>query len=1130
MTGSPRAPLFLFPLLLTAAAAAGEPVRFADDADLSPDGATLAFAWRGDVWTVPVAGGTAARLTTHPATDARPHWSPDGGTIAFDSDRDGTRQLYTVPAAGGAARRVSSHTAGYTLQGWFPGGGSLLAVASRDHHWRNANRFYEVTVPADGLAPGDLAVPRDRLLFDAYGQAGDLSPDGTKLLYVREGERWWRKGYRGPQAAQIWLWDSADSTHTELLRPPGGARSPAWRGDGAAFYYVGRGVEGDGDTIETGGVPEGPAFDLRVYDFFKRTAKPLTDYEDDGVLNPTVAGNTAVFRHLFDLYSLDLSDPAAEPVKVEIAVAADDAPDRLVRRTLDDAAGAAVSADGLEWAVAAGGDIWVMDTVLREPVLVTRDAADPALGSAAWDTEPVFLGGDEKTGPEALLFLSEADGQVDIYKAARTDPARPWWRQDGFEISRVTDDAATESNLSAAPDGARIAFCREPGELVVADPDGADQTVLRSGFDVPDYAWGPESYWIAAEWQDDEFNSEVYLLSADGAREPVNVSRHPDNDGNPAFSPDGTKLAFTGRRSAEETDIYWVYLRADGDDKSTRDRRLEEALAKFKDRETGDDEEKKVAAEDRRPLLAPKPFPRIDFPGLPERLRRVSVPDSYEGGLFWLDDDTLAFTSSGSGGRATYAIDLPGKVGEAPKPRRLTGDTGRFLARLGGGKAAWVSGGTPGTVTDKGKTEDYRFRADQRLTLAGRMRTGFAAAWRLMRDNWYDPAFNNRDWDAVLSKYLPAADAAADAGQLGEVASMMLGELNGSHLGFYPAGDLARDFDAPPVFDRTGHLGLRYVRDFDGPGWKIRDVLPGGPADELALDVKPGDVVLTVDGTPVGPDVGPEHVLTGPADRDVVVEVRRGDEKSRTVTLRPVRYSTARRLLYELWLRHNRELVDEQSGGRFGYLHIRSMNGSSLLEYERQLYNVGYGRDGLVIDVRDNGGGSTADRLLTSLTQPRHAVTVPRGGGPGYPQDRKVYASWDKPVVVLCNQNSYSNAEIFSHAIKTLGRGKLVGVRTAGGVISTGYARVTDVGGIRQPFRGWYVAATGEDMELNGAVPHHEFWPAPGAIPAGVDAQLEKAVEVLEAEVKEAAATPAPPLLKATARPGRPTFTGAAAE
>ena len=172
----------------------------------------------------------------------------------------------------------------------------------------------------------------------------------------------------------------------------------------------------------------------------------------------------------------------------------------------------------------------------------------------------------------------------------------------------------------------------------------------------------------------------------------------------------------------------------------------------------------------------------------------------------------------------------------------------------------------------------------------------------------------------------------------------------------------------------------------------------------------------------------------------------------------------------------------------------------------------------MIIDVRDNGGGSTTDHLLTALTQPEHSITVPRGGGPGYPQSRRVYATWSKPIVVLCNQNSYSNAEIFSHAIKNLGRGRLVGVPTAGGVISTGSASVMDVGRIRVPFRGWYVKSTGEDMELNGAVPNFIVWPRPTEIPNGKDRQLMKAVKVLQEEIATWKKQEQPKLIKASER------------
>jgi len=168
------------------------------------------------------------------------------------------------------------------------------------------------------------------------------------------------------------------------------------------------------------------------------------------------------------------------------------------------------------------------------------------------------------------------------------------------------------------------------------------------------------------------------------------------------------------------------------------------------------------------------------------------------------------------------------------------------------------------------------------------------------------------------------------------------------------------------------------------------------------------------------------------------------------------------------------------------------------------LYEVGAGKDGLVIDVRENGGGATTDRLLTALTQPRHALTLPRGDTvPGYPQDRTVFATWNNPIVVMCNQNSFSNAEIFSHAIKTLKRGHLVGVTTSGSVISTGGRQIMDIGFLRLLFRGWFLINSGLDMEQNGAVPDFVLWPEPAELPAGKDRQLDKAVQVLKADVRK---------------------------
>lgn len=315
----------------------------------------------------------------------------------------------------------------------------------------------------------------------------------------------------------------------------------------------------------------------------------------------------------------------------------------------------------------------------------------------------------------------------------------------------------------------------------------------------------------------------------------------------------------------------------------------------------------------------------------------------------------------------------------------------------------------------------------------------------------------------------------------------------------------------------TAHLGLRFDPEHKGPGLKVRDVIFPGPTSRQSSRVRPGEIVLSIDGVAVDPAFDLTQVLNGRLDRDIRLAVRDAQGAERQVVVRPTTYAAIQGMLYDKWVADTRAKVEELSGGKLGYLHIRAMNEPSFIEFEKDLYFAGAGKDGLIIDVRENGGGSTADHVLTALTQPVHAITLGRAGGPGYPQDRKIYATWNKPIVIMCNQNSFSNAEIISHAVKQLKRGKVVGVPTAGGVISTGAARIMDIGQIRTPGRGWYLL-DGQDMELNGCVPDVVIWPEPGQMPKGEDVQLAKAVEVLLADVKEWSERPQPKLIKASER------------
>ncbi|MEM7475266.1 MAG: S41 family peptidase [Planctomycetota bacterium] len=694
-----------------------------------------------------------------------------------------------------------------------------------------------------------------------------------------------------------------------------------------------------------------------------------------------------------------------------------------------------------------------------------------------------------------------------------------------------------EGEKRFTPDGKHLVFQQGRGDLVVLDLEAGKKQTLVRGFSSIEFDISYDGQWIAYSQQDNNFNREIWLRKLDGTGEPVNVSRHPDNESNPTFSPDGKILAFTGRRIDREVDIYYVYLQEDVGKETSRERRMKEAVELMKKKrkseptpgksesssgkpdskdEKPDSEEQSGGREmddpgDEKEKDADEPEGdsglKIDLEGIHNRLRRISISDSYESGLlFSPDSKKLAFSASIKGTSGWYTVEFPDKL----TPKLFTTSTGSspVWSKEAGGILC-LRNGSPARIDAGGKSESFGFEVAQVSSRSQWLRAGFDKAWLTMREVWYDDRFANHNWADIRRKYAPVAAQMHDAAGLAGVVTLMLGELNGSHLGFYPSSGRSGS-QVEGWEDVTVHLGVRFDDSYKGPGLLVRDVIENGPADRESSHLQAGDVLLSVDGQAVDPGLDLTTILNGRLDRDVHLDVERkdesGDPSELSVTIRPTTYSRVRSLLYEHWLQRNRDSVEQQSDGKLGYLHIRSMNMTSFYEFERQLYNVGFGKDGLVIDVRDNGGGSTTDILLTALTQPRHAITVPRGGGQGYPQDRAIFASWHKPIIVLCNQNSYSNAEIFSHAIKTLGRGKVVGVQTAGGVVSTGSASINDVGRIRVPFRGWFLIGDGQDMERNGCLPHEVLWPAPGELPQGVDRQLSKAMELLLQDVGEGSA------------------------
>ncbi len=1099
-------------------------IQLPREPDLSPDGSQLAFTWRGDIWLVRSAGGAVRQLTSSPDNDASPKFSPDGKRIAFVSNRaDGSNLVFTVPVTGGQPKQLTFHTDGYDLQQWTPDGQSLLVAASRDLEWRNEGRLWLINAAQRGP---------EQLLFNAPASNGRISPDGKQLLFTREGVAWWRKQYVGSQSSQIWKYDLDSHEFAMLRNDATEARSPLWGADGKSFYFI-SGEDG--------------AFNLYRHDLADGQTSQLTRFKDDGIVMPCLSkdGSTFVFRHLFDFYRMSLAD-GAEPKKIRLVCRADQAIEPTRNVTLESATEAAYSTDGLQIAFIAGGDLWVMDTVLREPRQITK--------TAEMESAPAFANEDG-----TLLFASDAEGQSDIWMATRGDEKQYWWLNDSFALKRLTNDGIVESNLQPSPAGDKIAFVRDGAGIWLMNLDGSDPTRFFETWDSPEFDWSPDGKWLTWSVQDNDFNSDVFVAPIDGSIPPLNITRHPENDSQPVWSPDGNTIAFTGARMDGEVDVHFVLLQTSEDEISDRDRKLKEALKKFEkkdkdktDPKTGakDEPAKKTEPDDLPPTAtgsAPAtassdtddakaedeqadkekkklPAVKVDAEGIHERIRRVSILNSGERNLFWSPDSKkLAFTATIDGKSGIYTIEPPAEL----KPKFLTEKTGANPAWIETGKQILLlSDGVPQSIPETGEPTSFKFKALNVLDVAARYQAGFDTAWRAMRDGFYDGKLNNRNWDEIRRKYQSAAREAVDDLTFATVVQLMLGELNGSHLGFFaggtrggqPGGD--REI-AATWNEATAHFGLQFDFSHRGPGLLVHDVIYASPAWTQRSKIQPGEIVIAIAGVEVDPAMDLTSVLNVRMDRELVLKVKNAADEVRDVKIQPITYGAARGLLYNHWVRANQAVVKEKSNDRFGYVHIRGMDMRSFYDFERDLFAIASGKEGLVIDVRENGGGSTADHLLTVLTQPRHAITVPRNGGPGYPLDRVVYATWNKPITVLCNQNSFSNAEIFSHAIKTLKRGRLVGVPTAGGVISTGGTQIMDLGFLRMPFRGWYLLNDGEDMELNGAVPDVVLWPKPAEEVAGIDEQLIKAIAVLEEDVTAWKAIPQPTLKKASERPAR---------
>jgi C-terminal processing protease CtpA/Prc len=703
------------------------------------------------------------------------------------------------------------------------------------------------------------------------------------------------------------------------------------------------------------------------------------------------------------------------------------------------------------------------------------------------DMDPVWL------NDSALLFTSDrTDGNFDIYllRSADTTERNPF-KSLKHELLRVTDTREDEAGVTVSPDGKKIAYNRGRGTLVVADISAAgklanEKILQQNGWaSASGIAWSPDSKWLAYGMSDLYFNNEVFIQAADNSGKAVNVSMHPRTDRSRFWSADGSKLGFVSARNNLSDDIWFAWLRKED---------WEREAADWQEKEPG-------AADAKGAKGAAKPM-KIDLEDIHERLVQVTNFAGDESNInISKDGETFYYTANSSTARGSdlYSIKWDGKeLKEITKGGSNPGNV--TLDREGKYLYFGRQGGTLARIDAKsGVQEPMPFSAKMRIDYTAEREQIFEEAWRTIRDGFYDPKHHGYDWGKLHDKYKARAVNASTSNDFRDMFNLMLGEINASHMALNAADRTETQREA------TGLLGAELMPTAEG--MLVNKVIAQTPAAKVGANLQPGELITAVNGSPVKSDDNFYDLLSGISGEKTLLTVKGADGKMREVVLRPT--NSLATPLYDEWVDARKKLVNEWSKGKLGYIHIRGMDMPSFEALERDLTAAGYGKDGLVIDVRYNGGGSTTDLLMTVLNYKQHAYTIPRGASADpekdklkfkeyYPTgERLVYAAWMKPSIALCNESSYSNAEIFSHAYKQLGIGKLVGQPTNGSVISTGARQLMDGSSVRLPGRGWFTKATDKNQELGPAVPDILVENEVDWIGKGTDQQLKVAVETL---------------------------------